>query len=562
MNLLASKTAATDKIAISNYKVLELIGSGGMANIYQAIQLSLDRVVALKIMHQHLTMNEGFVTRFEKEAKQAAQLHHENIVSIIDYGYENGNYYIAMEYVDGKNLRQILERQRRLPLEVGLLICHQVAEGLKYAHNQNLVHRDIKPANIILSNDGRVMITDFGIAKGDDDLSITATGQMIGSPAYMSPEQAAGRLMDHRSDIFSLGIILYEVLAGEKPFKGETYQAMVTSIMSQTPRSLRKIRIDVNDEIEKIFEKAIEKDVESRYQSAEEIAEDIYAQLDKFKLPSARKLIPSFLKNPSKVTEKLRTEKVSSHMESALYFLTQGESRLKDAKREFEDVLRFDKNNKYAKKYLAKLENHITVQDSSNGDTKSRFLRIFVKIIVPLVILAGLISGFMIISARKGVNTEKASDKTETETVQKDTKNSGGQTGSSETGKSKSGDGNVQKSRTDTGGSTKKTNTGSGKTTRKTTTNEKQVAKQRNSAYNYPNQNLKEYGLLTVKTNVVAEVYVDLTRYGLSNGPAIKLKPGRHFVEIKADGYRRMTRRIFTEKNGTVDLRIDLIPER
>jgi serine/threonine protein kinase len=546
MNIATARDMSIEKMAISNYKVAELIGSGGMANIYKAIQLSLDRPVALKIMHQHLSMNEGFVARFEKEAKQAAQLHHENIVSIIDYGKENGDYYIAMEYIDGKNLKQLIDSQRRLPLEICILICHQVAEGLKYAHGQNLVHRDIKPANIILSCDGRVMITDFGIAKGDDDLSITATGQMIGSPAYMSPEQAAGKPTDHRSDIFSLGIILYEILAGEKPFKGDTYQAMVTSIMSQLPVSLQKLRVDVDSEIDEIVGKAIIKDQESRYQSAEEFADALYGQLERFKLPPVKKLISSFLKNPSKMTEKLRTEKISNHMESALYYLNQGEGRLRDAKREFEDVLRFDKNNKSAKKYLERLENQMAVPVSHEVYLPAvKKIRLW-HIISGLAILFALFLTVMEI-ADYGPVKNWGSGSTEMKSFDFKAVTGDGKAGGSKTGETsrKGQSGNLDRmDRT------------------KSTAGKKQVANTKRSSYNYPNQNLKEFGFLTVKTNVPAEVIIDRISYGLGNGPPIKLEPGRHFVEIKANGYRRLTRRIFTEKDKTVDLKVDLVPDR
>ena len=154
-----------NKRKITNFELNKLIGSGGMANIYKGVQLSLDRPVAIKLMHPHLTLNEGFVVRFENEAKQAAQLAHQNIVAIIDYGHHENEYFIAMEYIDGQNLKEIMTRMKRLPLEIALLIAREVVAGLKYAHSNGLIHRDIKPANIMLSSDGRVMITDFGIAK-------------------------------------------------------------------------------------------------------------------------------------------------------------------------------------------------------------------------------------------------------------------------------------------------------------------------------------------------------------------------------------------------------------
>jgi serine/threonine protein kinase len=527
-----------------------------MANIYKAIQLSLDRVIALKVMHAHLAFDEGFVARFEKEAKQAAQLQHENIVSIIDYGVEQGSYYIAMEYVDGKNLKEILTVQDRLPLEMCLLICHQIIEGLKFAHSFNLVHRDIKPANVILSNDGRVLLTDFGIAKASDDLTITATGQMIGSPAFMSPEQAAGKPTDHRSDIFSMGIILYEMLAGEKPFNGETYQEMVASIMSADPKPLKSVRVDVNDEIENIVKNAMVKDMDSRYQSAEQFGDHVYKELSKYKLPNYKKLISTYLSDPLRTTEKLRQEKISNHMESAMYYVTQGEGRLVEAKRQFKEVLRFDKDNKSAKEYLQKLESQSAtgLRPQLNQKSKLKKWRYLIGgaiTVVTAVLIMALLGVFSsddstIVKANRDHNSS-INDKPG------DTKNAG-------TGNNKP----IVKSE-----EPKAKPPVSAKTTNPVKNNKPVLkdskptsTKPASIGFNYPNQDLSEFGYLTIKTNTPAEVYIDQILYGLSNGPAIKVAPGRHFIELKADGYRRMTRRLFTDKDKSQEIKINLIADR
>jgi len=553
-------TLPIDTFSIDNYKVVELIGSGGMANIYKAIQLSLDRPIALKVMHQHLTREEGFVMRFEKEAKLAAQLQHENIVAIIDYGSDKGVYYIAMEHVDGKNLKEILSKQSRLPLEICLLISQQIAEGLKYAHAHNLIHRDIKPSNIILSHDGRVMLTDFGIAKGCDDLTITSTGQMIGSPAYMSPEQAAGRPIDHRSDIFSLGIIMYEIISGQKPFNGATYQEMVASIMSQEPESLQRLRVDVNPEIEAQVMKALVKDADSRYQSVEEFADRIYTELQRYKIPPVKKLISSFLSNPIKITNKLRTDKISNHMESALYYVTMGEGRLKEAEKEFQEVLRYDKNNKSAKEYLKKLRAQIDRSEAKNQPKK----RIKIKkwhIVSAIGFLAVLIAIFLT-KLLMGIkyNTESVQTLLKSYTQGEDsvlvaagdnTSTAAGDNGKKD-GAKIPGDPAPVKAKTP---SVKENNT----TVKKPDTrkNPAPVVKPK-SDFAYPYQNLKDYGTVVVKTNVPADILIDKIEYGKSNGPPIKLSEGRHFVEIMADGYRRMTRRIFMEKGKSINMEITL----
>jgi serine/threonine protein kinase len=534
---MATTTAVNRSIA--NYRIVELIGTGGMANIHKAIQLSLDRPVALKILHPHLLTSEGFVARFEKEAKQAALLQHENIVSIIDYGYDNGEYFIAMEYVDGKNLREILEKQKKLPLEICLLICHQVAEGLKYAHAHDIVHRDIKPANIVLSFDGRVMITDFGIAKATNDLSITATGLTIGSPAFMSPEQAAGKPTDNRSDIFSLGIILYEMISGEKPFKGDTYQSMVASIMSQKPTSLLDLRIDVTPEIELLTEKALAKVQDLRFQTADEFAEAIYAQLSKFKIPPTRTLISAYLKNPIKVTERLRADKISDHMDAALYSFTLGETKLAEAKREFQEVLRFDRNNKSARQYLSKLESHPALLWAKSGLRGSPFKINGVFILVAAVVAIMALTIFLIFASTEqgrlptGMRPSASSSPAlHTEGVVVPM----GPSPAAEMGRN------------------------STRSLPSTSDGKIPVADGRSSPYNYPKQDLARFGLLTVKTNVAAQIEIDHTVYGQANGPAIRLMPGRHHVEIRADGYDRIAKRIFIEKDKPAVLRFDLKP--
>lgn len=553
MSKSLTKTLPLDNFAVENYKILELIGSGGMANIFKAIQLSLDRPIALKIMHQHLTVNDEFIARFEKEAKQAAQLQHENIVSIIDYGSDKNIYYIAMEYVEGKNLREILERQKRLPLEICLLICHQIAEGLKFAHNHNLIHRDIKPSNIILSDDGRVLLTDFGIAKGGDDLTITATGQMIGSPAYMSPEQAAGRPMDQRSDIFSLGIILFEIISGVKPFNGDTYEAMVASIMSEKPESLQQLRVDVNPEIDELVNKALVKVVDSRYKNAEEFSDRIYKELQRYKIPPVKKLISGFLKNPIKVTDKLRAEKISNHMESALYYVTMGESRLNEAKKEFQEVLRFDKKNKSAKEYLKKLESHSAKPEQKKLARKVLDLKKWQIYSAAGALLGILFVIILVFSTGGDQNKPSTQNSIEPRLTPAD---SAGIPNNNETDKPPA-DSLQGKSKLPTIKEQKA----------KTSENKPVVKKKKPKAiktsnkFNYPNQNLKEFGILNVKTNVSANIFIDKIAYGKSNGPEIKLTPGRHFIEIKADGYRRMTRRIFSENGKPVDIKINLIDE-
>jgi serine/threonine protein kinase len=542
-NTLASTIIA--KQTIANYRLVELRGSGGMANVFKAIQLSLDRPVAMKIMHPHLNTSEAFITRFEKEAKRAAMLQHENIVAIIDYGCDDGQYYIAMEYIDGTNLGEIMKRQSKLPLEICLHICHQVAEGLKYAHKSGLVHRDIKPANIMLSFDGRVMITDFGIAKSNQDHTVTNAGQVIGSPSYMSPEQAAGKSIDHRSDIFSLGIILYEILAGEKPFKGDNYQSLITSIMSERPTPLRQLRSDVTPEIDLLVQQALVKDLDSRYQSAEELSESLFAQLSKFKIPAFRKVMSDYLKNPIRTTEKLRIDKISDHMESALYFLAVGEGKLAEAKKEFQEVLRFDRKNTSARKYLSVLESQPILQKPAGGPKrKNHYLNgLYVAVILGIIGLTAFILATQPLNEPQNLRTPIVLYPTSEQDAPPDAI-SGMVNDRDSNGEKKAGSQEPAESNSKVSASSNK---------RLPT-----AIRPNSAAYDYPDQRISRFGFLSVKTNVLARLVIDDKSYGLSNGPPIKLSPGTHDVTLSAAGYRKASSNIFLKRDQLHTLKITL----
>jgi serine/threonine protein kinase len=498
--------------------------------------------------------NPAEFDRFLAEAESMAQLSHPGIVQVHEIGRwqespgSPSNPFIVMQYIDGTNLGEIIKKQRKMPLEVALHICHQVAEGLKYAHNMGLVHRDIKPGNIMLSFDGRVMITDFGIAKSSGDLTITSTGQVIGSPSYMAPEQATGRPMDHRSDLFSLGIILYEIVAGEKPFNGDTYQSLVTSIMSEYPVSLREYRIDVTKEIDELVQKALVKMIDSRYQSAEEFSEAISAQFSKFKVQSPRKTMADYLKNPIKVTEKLRNDKISDHMESALYYLAVGEGKLAEAKREFLDVLRFDKNNKDARKYLTRLETQLPQE---KGNDKFWDLKLNSGVSYAIGILAIIILLYVTFSNLPQTADHKASSGVEIVTESGE--------GSKGRKSEKSGYDAITKPVIPATSASKdnqldpndRGHTRSGRSGHT-------ISAAPGTNYDYPQQNLVRYGTVSVATNVSAKIMIDYKNYGRSNGPPIKLVPGRHFVEAGAEGYVTAARRIFLRTGETDTLRLEL----
>ena len=205
---------------IKDYEIKELIATGGMAAIYRAVDVRTGNTVAIKILHGHLAQDKDFITRFEREAQAAANLKHENIIDIFGYGEAAGVYYIAMEYIEGKSLKELINSVKFTPHDIALAIVYEICQGIEHAHQKGVVHRDLKPANILVNKEGKVKITDFGLAQAQDLTSITVTGAIVGTPAYMSPEQAAGRKIDTRSDIFSLGVVVYEMVTGAKPFQG------------------------------------------------------------------------------------------------------------------------------------------------------------------------------------------------------------------------------------------------------------------------------------------------------------------------------------------------------
>lgn len=269
---------------ILHYKILEEIGRGGMGEVYKAEDTKLNRMVALKFLSKNLLTSEENKARFIQEAKTASALNHPNVCTIHDIQEHEGQQYIVMEYVDGKNLRDI---KRPLSIKQVADIGTQVAEGLAAAHDQGIVHRDIKPDNIMIRKDGIVQIMDFGLAKLRGGSTLTKEGSTVGTLAYMPPEQLQGGEVDARSDIFSLGAVLYELVSGHLPFKGEYESAIIYEIINSYPEPVSIFREDVEPELESIIMECLEKDPNERYQSARELAKN----LKRFRRDSSRQRI-------------------------------------------------------------------------------------------------------------------------------------------------------------------------------------------------------------------------------------------------------------------------------
>ncbi|MCA1053465.1 Stk1 family PASTA domain-containing Ser/Thr kinase [Rossellomorea aquimaris] len=274
------------------YRITKLIGGGGMANVYLAHDMILDREVAIKMLRMDFANEEEFIKRFQREAQSATSLVHPNIVSIYDVGEEDDLYYIVMEYVKGMTLKQYIQQYSPVGVEKALDIMKQLTLAISHAHQNHIIHRDIKPHNILIDEDGTVKITDFGIAMALSATSITQTNSVLGSVHYLSPEQARGGMATKKSDIYSLGIVMFELLTGRLPFSGESAVSIALKhLQSETP-SLKRWNPDIPQSVENIVLKATAKDPFRRYDSLEEMDEDLTTALDPERLNEPKFAVP------------------------------------------------------------------------------------------------------------------------------------------------------------------------------------------------------------------------------------------------------------------------------
>ncbi|MBM7581901.1 serine/threonine-protein kinase [Caldicoprobacter guelmensis] len=264
------------RILGGRYELEEKIGSGGMAIVYKAKCHLLKRHVAVKVLRPELVEDEEFVARFKRESQAAASLSHPNIVNIYDVGEENGVYYIVMEYIKGKTLKEYIREKGKLDWEEAVRIAIQICSALKHAHKNGIIHRDIKPQNILVSEDGTVKVTDFGIARAVTSATVTMAGtNVMGSVHYFSPEQARGGHVDAKSDLYSLGIVLYEMVTGTVPFEGDTAVSVALKHIQEKVKPPGELNPDIPKSLQDVIEKAIEKDPNKRYQSAGEMIKDL-----------------------------------------------------------------------------------------------------------------------------------------------------------------------------------------------------------------------------------------------------------------------------------------------
>lgn len=263
------------------YEIIKTIGEGGMANVYLANDTILERKVAIKVLRGDLSNDEKFIRRFKREALSVSNLSHPNIVEVYDVGEEDGNYYIVMEYIEGKTLKQLLQKRGALTLTEVIDIMSQLTDGLAHAHEAYIIHRDIKPQNIMIEDNGLVKITDFGIAMALNSTQLTQTNSVMGSVHYLPPEQANGKGSTVKSDIYSLGILMYELLTGSVPFKGDTAVEIALKHMKEKIPSIRKQNPTIPQSIENIVLKATAKNPKNRYDSVREMYNDLQTAMER-----------------------------------------------------------------------------------------------------------------------------------------------------------------------------------------------------------------------------------------------------------------------------------------
>jgi eukaryotic-like serine/threonine-protein kinase len=262
------------------YELEELVGSGGMSDVFRARDNQLDRRVAIKILHGRYAGDPEYLERFRSEARAVARLSHPNIVMVIDRGEDAGRQYIVFEHVDGENLKELVQRTGRLPVRRAVELALAVADGLAFAHQEGLVHRDVKPQNVLLSREGEVKVTDFGIARSlEVERGVTQTGTVLGTGEYLAPEQASGKPVSPATDVYSLGVVLWEMLAGEVPFDGQNFVAVALRHVNEPLPSLRELRPDVSSRLAAAVERALAKDPAHRFPSMAALAKELRACL-------------------------------------------------------------------------------------------------------------------------------------------------------------------------------------------------------------------------------------------------------------------------------------------
>ncbi len=331
---------------LDKYEILQKIGEGGMATVYRGRHTTLGRDVAIKVLHPHLSQSERNRLRFAREARAIEHLDHDHILRIFDYsGTDADACYIVTEYVDGVTLQQLVSQHGRLPGEVATLIGLDLAEALAYAHELGIIHRDLKPENVMLRRDGAVKLMDFGIARFLDEVNLTVTGALVGSPAYMSPEQAMERVLDPRSDLFSLGTLLFHLVTGQLPFSGSNPSVILKNIIEGNRPEVVELAPDISPDLIDLIEELLQVSVEDRPRDARQVHERLARMLADVRLDPAdpRWSLAAWLTDPGGYEKRL-------HEHLKVVLLEEGRRRLEQddhlgALRLFNRLLSLDEEN-------------------------------------------------------------------------------------------------------------------------------------------------------------------------------------------------------------------------
>ena len=335
----------------NRYEIVKSIGEGGMANVYLANDKILDRKVAIKVLRGDLSSDDKFIRRFQREALSVSNLSHPNIFEVYDVGEEDGEYYIVMEYIEGKTLKQLLKKRESLTLTEVIDIMTQLTDGISHAHESYIIHRDIKPQNIMIQDDGRIKITDFGIAMALNATQLTQTNSVMGSVHYLPPEQASGKGATVKSDIYSMGILMYELLTGTVPFKGDNAVEIALKHMKDKIPSIRKQDPSIPQSVENILLKATAKNPRNRYDTAKEMHEDLLNCL-KEEHANDKKIVFEYPENdiddntpitpttkPKKKVEKPKEEEIDEDTEELITEIKNDSSEKEDDNNNDDDVL-------------------------------------------------------------------------------------------------------------------------------------------------------------------------------------------------------------------------------
>ncbi len=360
---------------LSKYKILEEIGQGGMAVVYRGLDTSLNREVAVKVLHSHLADREESRERFQREAHAVARLRHENILEIFDYsGMSSERNFIVMEFIHGVTLKDFLDDFALMVPELGAMILVEVCKALSHAHATGIIHRDIKPENILVRDDGVIKLTDFGIASMVDTQKLTVTGQLLGSPAYMAPEMVTGERLDFRTDVFSVGILLYRLTVGELPFKGKNPHEVLKRIAEVDYIRPHIAQPRVGEALSRIIARALRADPEDRYDSIESLQADLDRHLAEMEITDTRAELEAFFADPAGHQAAFEQRLVRILLERG-----QAEMRRANHARAFSlcnRVLAFDPHNREVKEHLERLG-------------RRRNLRYFLKIALLVVLIGG-----------------------------------------------------------------------------------------------------------------------------------------------------------------------------